>query len=98
MAVNAKYGTRIKRREDPTLIQGQGRLHGRHQVPGMLSCAFVRAGVAHGRITNVDTSAAKESPGVVAVYTADDLGLNDLPERRPAGPLPGDDAPADPRP
>ena len=54
----------------------------------MLSCAFVRAGVAHGRITNVDTSAAKESPGVVAVYTADDLGLNDLPNAGPPVPSP----------
>ena len=54
----------------------------------MLSCAFVRAGVAHGTITNVDTSAAKESPGVVAVYTADDLGLNDLPNAGPPVPSP----------
>ncbi len=88
MAVNAKYGTRIKRREDPTLIQGQGRYSDDIKLPGMLSCAFVRAGVAHGTITNVDTSAAKESPGVVAVYTADDLGLNDLPNAGPPVPSP----------
>ena len=88
MAVNAKYGTRIKRREDPTLIQGQGRYSDDIKLPGMLSCAFVRAGVAHGTIANVDTSAAKESPGVVAVYTADDLGLNDLPNAGPPVPSP----------
>jgi aerobic carbon-monoxide dehydrogenase large subunit len=88
VAVNAKYGTRIKRREDPTLIQGQGQYSDDIKLPGMLSCAFVRAGVAHGTITNVDTSAAKESPGVVAVYTADDLGLNDLPNAGPPVPSP----------
>jgi aerobic carbon-monoxide dehydrogenase large subunit len=88
VAVNAKYGTRIKRREDPTLIQGQGTYTDDVALPGMLHAAFVRAGVAHGRITNVDTSAAKEAPGVVAVYTAEDLGLNDLPNAGPPVPSP----------
>ncbi|MEA2178004.1 MAG: aerobic carbon-monoxide dehydrogenase large subunit [Solirubrobacteraceae bacterium] len=88
MAVNAKYGTRIKRREDPTLIQGKGTYTDDVSLPGMLHAAFVRAGVAHGKITNVDTSAAKESPGVVAVYTAEDLGLNDLPNAGPPVPSP----------
>ena len=61
MAVNAKYGTRIKRREDPTLIQGQGRYSDDIKLPGMLSCAFVRAGVAHGTITNVEHEAASDA-------------------------------------
>jgi aerobic carbon-monoxide dehydrogenase large subunit len=88
VAVNAKYGTRIKRREDPTLVQGQGTYTDDLQLPGMLHAAFVRSGVAHGTITNVDTSAAKEAPGVVAVYTAEDLGLNDLPNAGPPVPSP----------
>jgi len=88
VAVNAKYGTPIKRREDPTLIQGKGTYTDDVTLPGTLHAAFVRAGVAHGRITNIDTAAAKESPGVVAVYTAQDLGLNDMPNAGPPVPSP----------
>jgi CO/xanthine dehydrogenase Mo-binding subunit len=40
----------------------------------MLHVAFVRSEHAHGRITNIDASAAKARPGVHAVYTAADLG------------------------
>jgi aerobic carbon-monoxide dehydrogenase large subunit len=88
VAVNAKYGTPIKRREDPTLIQGKGTYTDDINLPGMLHVAFVRSGVAHGTITGIDTNAAKESPGVVAVYTAEDLGLNDLPNAGPPVPSP----------
>ena len=39
----------------------------------MLHMAMLRSPVAHGRITHLDVSAAKERPGVVAVYTGADL-------------------------
>jgi len=44
------------------------------QLPRMLHVAFVRSEYAHGRLVSVDTAAARRRPGVVAVYTADDLG------------------------
>jgi carbon-monoxide dehydrogenase large subunit len=88
VAVNAKYGTPIKRREDPTLIQGKGIYTDDVALPGMLHAAFVRAGVAHGKITNIDTSEAQGMPGVVAVYTAADLGLNDMGNAGPPVPSP----------
>jgi CO/xanthine dehydrogenase Mo-binding subunit len=44
------------------------------QLPRMLHVAFVRSEYAHGRLISVDTAAARRRPGVVAVYTADDLG------------------------
>jgi carbon-monoxide dehydrogenase large subunit len=37
--------------------------------------AFVRSPVAHARITRIDLTAAKAAPGVLAVYTAADLGV-----------------------
>src|SRR5262245_29114012 len=43
-------------------------------MPGMVHVAFVRSDYAHARLTNVDVSAARERPGVLAVYTAADLG------------------------
>jgi carbon-monoxide dehydrogenase large subunit len=44
------------------------------QLPGMLHVAFVRSEYAHGRITSVDVTAARQHAGVHAVYTATDLG------------------------
>ena len=43
-------------------------------LPNMLHVAFYRSGYAHGYIKGIDVSAAREYPGVVAVYTAEDLG------------------------
>jgi carbon-monoxide dehydrogenase large subunit len=43
-------------------------------LPDMLHVAFYRSGYAHGRIVSIDVEAALERPGVVAVYTAEDLG------------------------
>jgi CO/xanthine dehydrogenase Mo-binding subunit len=43
-------------------------------LPGMLHAAFLRSDYAHARIKSIDTSAAKQRPGVVAVYTAEDFG------------------------
>ncbi len=40
-----------------------------------LQVAFVRSPVAHGEIRSIDTSIAEAALGVIAVYTADTLGL-----------------------
>ena len=67
-------GKPITRNEDPRLLTGQALFVDDVHLPGMLHAAFVRSPYAHGRILSIDTSAAKERPGVVAVITADDLG------------------------
>ena len=66
-------GGGLKRKEDPKLITGQGRYVDDIALPGMLYLAFVRSPVAHANIASIDTSAAKELPGVVAVYTGPEL-------------------------
>lgn len=66
-------GTRLRRREDPALLAGESRFVADLAVPGALSLALVRSPVAHGRITSIDASAAREMPGVVAVLTGEDL-------------------------
>ncbi|KAA3645679.1 MAG: xanthine dehydrogenase family protein molybdopterin-binding subunit [Chloroflexi bacterium] len=68
------FGKRIKRNEDPRLLTGQALFVDDVNLPGMLHVAFVRSPYAHARITGIDVSKAKEREGVVAVYTADDLG------------------------
>src|SRR5690606_25323578 len=42
-----------------------------------LHAAFVRSPYARAKVTAIDTSAARAHPGVVAVYTADDIGVID---------------------
>jgi aerobic carbon-monoxide dehydrogenase large subunit len=62
-------GQRVKRREDPRLIQGRGTYVDDVKIAGMQHLAFKRSDIAHGRIRSIDTSAAQAMPGVEAVYT-----------------------------
>ena len=66
-------GTRVLRTEDPELLLGAGRFVDDLQLDHPLHVVFVRSEMAHARLLSVDTSAALEMPGVVAVLTADDL-------------------------
>jgi aerobic carbon-monoxide dehydrogenase large subunit len=61
------------RKEDARLITGRTRWTDNITLNGMLHVAMVRSPIAHGRITGIDVSAAKDLPGVVAVYTGADL-------------------------
>jgi aerobic carbon-monoxide dehydrogenase large subunit len=62
-------GERVKRREDPRLIQGRGTYVDDLAVVGMRHMAFKRSDVAHGHIRSIDTSAAEQMEGVEAVFT-----------------------------
>jgi carbon-monoxide dehydrogenase large subunit len=66
-------GERIKRKEDPRLIQGRGHYVDDIKLDGMLYMAFARSPYGHARITSVNTEAARNAPGVVAVLTSEDL-------------------------
>ncbi len=68
------FGQPIKRNEDPRLLTGQATFTDDVHIAGMLHAAFVRSDYAHARIKRVDVSAALTMPGVVAIYTAADLG------------------------
>ncbi|MGD0081844.1 MAG: xanthine dehydrogenase family protein molybdopterin-binding subunit [Acidimicrobiales bacterium] len=72
-------GNRVLRREDPKLLTTGGTYVGDLDLPGALSLGFVRSTVAHGRIENIDLDEARAAPGVVAVYSHDDLGLAPMP-------------------
>ena len=74
MAVNTPIlpkliGQRIKRREDPRLIQGGATYVDDVKIAGMQHVVFKRSDVAHGRIRSIDTSAAAKMDGVEAVFT-----------------------------
>ncbi len=85
-----KYvGKRMTRTEDPRLLTGQALFVDDVQVPGMLHAAFLRSDYAHARIVNIDVSAARERPGVVAVFTAEDMGDDWRPSPPNVSPPPG---------
>jgi aerobic carbon-monoxide dehydrogenase large subunit len=62
-------GQRVKRREDPRLIQGRATYVDDIKIAGMQHLAFKRSDIAHGRIRSIDTSAALAMDGVEAIYT-----------------------------
>ena len=62
-------GQRVKRREDPRLIQGRGTYVDDLKIGGAQHLAFKRSDIAHGQIRSIDTSAAKATEGVEAVFT-----------------------------
>src|ERR1041385_2228334 len=66
-------GKRVKRTEDPRLIKGLAHYVDDIALPGTLHVAFVRSMYAHAKINSIDTSAALAAPGVVAVYTGEDV-------------------------
>ena len=62
-------GQRVKRREDPRLVQGRGTYVDDVKIVGLRHAAFKRSDVAHGRIRSIDTAAAEAMDGVEAVFT-----------------------------
>jgi carbon-monoxide dehydrogenase large subunit len=71
------FGAPVQRMEDDRLLRGHGR-YTDDIDEGALECCFVRSPYAHTRITSIDAAAAREMPGVVAVYTAADLPFGDV--------------------
>ena len=76
-------GNRVLRKEDPKFLTTGGvyvdDMLDEPLLEGAAYVTYVRSTVAHGVITGIDTSAALEMPGVLAVYTAADLGLQPVP-------------------
>ena len=73
MGVAAMLGSPIKRREDPRLITGQATYVDDIKLHGLLHMAVLRSPYGHARINSINTEAARTHPGVMAVYTAEDL-------------------------
>lgn len=66
-------GSTVKRTEDPRLLCGFGSYTDDKHPAGALHVAFRRSDQSHARIVSIDVSAALEMPGVVAIFTANDL-------------------------
>jgi aerobic carbon-monoxide dehydrogenase large subunit len=72
-------GQRIRRREDPRFIRGEGHYVDDLQLPGALHLTFVRSYLAHGRITGIDKSAAEAAGAQVFIAADTDLTVNPAP-------------------
>jgi carbon-monoxide dehydrogenase large subunit/6-hydroxypseudooxynicotine dehydrogenase subunit gamma len=66
-------GQSVERLEDPPLVTGRGRFAGDINFARQLHMRIVRSNHAHANIVSIDTEAARELPGVVAVWTAADI-------------------------
>ena len=66
-------GRSVPRLEDARLLRGAGRFVDDIELPGLLHATFVRSPVAHAALHGVDTIAARQMPGVRAVFTYADL-------------------------
>jgi carbon-monoxide dehydrogenase large subunit len=79
-ATNGLIGKSVKRVEDKRFVTGNGHYTDDIILPDQTYASFVRSPFAHARIVNVDISAAKSKPGVLAIYTGKDvLDLNGVP-------------------
>ena len=65
-------GASVKRLEDEPLLTGRGRYIDDLDMPGLLEAALVRSPHPHAGIVSIDTTAARELPGVRAVFTRED--------------------------
>ncbi len=75
-------GRRMRRVEDERLITGQGRYAGDIKLDGLVHVVFCRSVLPHARIRAIDASTARDMPGVIAIWSADDVpevaaGLSD---------------------
>ena len=73
-----KLGQSIARREDRRFLTGQGRYTDDTAPDGALAVLFVRSPYAHARIAGIDKDAAIASPGIAAIYTAQDTAADKL--------------------
>ncbi len=66
-------GQPLRRKEDPKLLTGEGKYTDDLVIPGALWMSVVRSPFAHATIKSIDVTQAAAMPGVVAVYTGEDL-------------------------
>jgi carbon-monoxide dehydrogenase large subunit len=66
-------GERVTRKEDSRFLTGGGRYLADIQPEGLEHAAILRSPVAHAKIVAIDTTAARELPGVTGVFTVADI-------------------------
>ena len=90
MPPSPNIGRALPRREDPHLITGAGRYASDIKPANLAYLALARSQVAHARVRSIDLEAARGMPGVIAVYTREDLPetARELADWQPRGLIP----------
>ncbi|MFQ6101763.1 MAG: xanthine dehydrogenase family protein molybdopterin-binding subunit [Anaerolineae bacterium] len=70
-------GQSINRVDAHAKVTGEALFPGDFAMPGMLHAKVLFAGRPHARILDIATSEAKAAPGVVAIFTAQDVPVNE---------------------
>jgi carbon-monoxide dehydrogenase large subunit len=76
-------GNRVQRKEDQKFLTTGGTYVEDLALEGAVHIVYVRSPMAHARIRSIDTSEALGSPGVIAVFTAEDIDLEPMPPGAP---------------
>src|SRR5471030_2182556 len=71
-------GQPVTRLEDPRLLKGQGRYVNDVNLPRQTYLVYVRSPHSHATIGAIDPSAALAAPGVLGIYTSEDLARDGL--------------------
>jgi carbon-monoxide dehydrogenase large subunit len=71
-------GQGVTREEDPRLLKGRGLFVNDVNLPDQSYAVVLRSPHAHAEIRSIDTSAAAALPGVLAVYTGEDVAADNL--------------------
>lgn len=89
---NYGIGQPVSRFEDPRLLRGKGRFVDDENMPGQAHAFLLRSPYAHAAIRSMDCTAARAAPGVLGIYTGEDLARDGmgtmkvtLPRKRPDG-------------
>ena len=75
-------GQAARRKEDIRFLTGNGSYTGDLVFEDQSEAIILRSPHAHARISSIDTTAAKKCPGVIAIFTGDDInaaGLGTIP-------------------
>src|SRR4051812_22697786 len=73
MPPGREIGAARKRVEDPRLVQGGGQYVDDLRLPGTVEVAFVRSAYASARIRQIELTAARQAPGVLAAWCGQDV-------------------------
>ena len=71
-------GQGVLREEDPRLLRGNGLFVNDVELPGQAHAVVLRSPHAHADILRTDTSAASNLPGVLGIFTGEDIAADNL--------------------
>ncbi|GAB2906277.1 xanthine dehydrogenase family protein molybdopterin-binding subunit [Paraburkholderia jirisanensis] len=71
-------GASVKRKEDARFLTGAGQYTDDVVLPQQSYAVFLRSPHAHARINSIDTTAARQAPGVIAIFTGADMAADNV--------------------